>query len=350
MRLAIAALTALAVPARADELANSPVRAGYEPTGRVLDFEARRRWDVEHGVDPMLTYVFDTFAAPQLANCIVASGLLMAELDLALDKLIAPGWGAAYISGVAIHGSGISNELMDVHGVDGNVAPEDVRLFEAWLEQPIGPATLRAGLLAVDQEFVLAARSSTLISATFGMTSQFSANVVGPTYPVGAPGASARLESDDLALRLAIFDGTQSNTRGIPDALGPAMLAIGEVAAGPLELGGWHHDELGTGYYAIVDAQLEPRVGAFARTGYSPDGPVTHYIDAGARVTPSARRPDDFASAGIAFATTAQGMQTLVELTYEMQLGWLTIQPDLQLLLLRDRTVGVLGTRATVVF
>lgn len=56
-------------------------------------------------------------------------------------------------------------------------------------------------------------------------------------------------------------------------------------------------------------------------------------------------------SAGIAFATTADaGPQVLVEATYEMQLGWLTLQPDLQLLLLRDRTVGVIATRATVVF
>ena len=39
-----------------------------------------------------------------------------------------------------------------------------------------------------------------------------------------------------------------------------------------------------------------------------------------------------------------------VEATYEMQVAWFTLQPDLQLLLLRDRTVGVMATRATIGF
>jgi hypothetical protein len=208
---------ALLATAHADELANSPARAGYEPTGRLLDFEARRHLDVDHGVDPMLTYVFETFAAPQLDKRMVAAGLLMLELDLALDKLVGPGWGAAYAAGLAIHGNGLTDELEDVHGVSGNVAPEDVRLFEAWFEQPIGPFTLRAGILSADQEFLVADHSSTLLSATFGITSQFSANALGPVYPVGAPGASGRLEIASVTARLAVYDGTQSNNRGIPN-------------------------------------------------------------------------------------------------------------------------------------
>jgi hypothetical protein len=189
-------LAALTRPAVADEFANSPVRAGYEPTGRLLDFEARQRWDHEYGIDPMLTYVVEAFASPQLDDRIVTAGLLMLELDVAFDLFIGPGWGAAYAAAFAIHGDGLTDELMDVHGVSGNVAPSDVRVFEAWLEQPIGSFTLRAGLLAADQEFVLAEHSSTLLSATFGITSQFSANVVGPVYPVATPGASGGSSSD----------------------------------------------------------------------------------------------------------------------------------------------------------
>jgi carbohydrate-selective porin OprB len=340
----------LASAAHADELANSPVRAGYEPTGRLLDFEGRRHLDVDHGVDPMLTYVFETFAAPQLDKPVVAAGLLMLELDVALDKLVGPGWGAAYVAGLAIHGNGLTDELEDIHGVSGNVAPEDVRLFEAWLEQPVGPFTLRAGILSADQEFLVADHSSTLLSATFGITSQFSANILGPVYPVGAPGASARLETDTITARIAVYDGRQSNSHGIPNELGPDALVIGELGARFLKIGAWHHDSHGTGVYAIADEQMNGYAGAFARVGYSADGPVSHYIDAGIRVTPFSRRPEDLACVGIAFATSPDGAQTVVEATYELQVRWLTLQPDLQLVMLHDRTVGVVATRATVVF
>lgn len=336
--------------AHADERATSPARSGYEPGGRLLDFEVRRRWDEELGIDPMLTYTAELFVAPQLDDRMVNAGLVMAELDVALDKLIGPGWGAAYAAGFAIHGSSPTAELMDVHGISGNTADPDVRLFEAWLEQPIGALTLRAGLLAADQELVLAEASSTLLAATFGITSQFSANVIGPVYPVATPGASARVEVAPVSARLAVYDGTQSNHHGIPTGLGPAYLVIGELGAGPVRIGGWRHDELGDGVYAIANHELDAYVGAFARIGYGPDGPVTHYIDAGIRVTPGPRRPDDVISVGIAFATTEQGGQTLVEATYELRLGWLTLQPDLQLLMLHDRTVGIVATRATVVF
>jgi hypothetical protein len=343
-------LLLLTATANADELANSPARAGYEPTGRLFDFEARRRWDAELGIDPMLTYSAEMFVASQLDDRIISAGLLMAEIDVALDKLIGPGWGAAYAAGFAIHGSSPTAELMDVHGVSGNTAPSDVRLFEAWLEQPIGALTLRAGLLAADQELVLAEASSTLIAATFGITSQFSANAIGPVYPVATPGVSARVELEPVTARLAVYDGTQSNHHGIPSALGPAYLAIGELGVGALMVGGWHHDELGEGVYAIANHELDQHVSAFGRVGYSPDGPVAHYIDAGIRLTPGSWRPDDLVSVGIAFATTEQGAQTLVEATYELQIRWFTLQPDLQLLMLRDRTVGIIATRATVVF
>ena len=348
--MAIALATSWVAPAFADELANSPVRSGYEPTGRLLDSEPRRHLDVDNGIDPMLTYSIETFGAPQLENRAVVAGLAMLELDVALDKLIGPGWGAAYAAGFAIHGKGLSDEVMDVHGISGNTASTDVRLFEAWVEQPVGAFTLRAGLLAADQEFILADRSSTLLSATFGITSQFSANILGPVYPVATPGASGRLELGDVTARLAVYDGTQSNSHGIPTDLGPSRLLLGEIRVGPIKVGGWNHDERGTGVYAIADAQVERYVGAFARAGYSPDAPVVHYLDAGVRITPGTWRPDDLISTAIAFATTETGAQILVEATYECQIKWLTLQPDLQLLMLRERSIGVIATRATIVF
>lgn len=336
--------------ARADELADSPVRAGYEPSARLFDFAARRDWDSVHGIDPMLTYSAELFAAPQLDDHVASAGLAMLEVDVALDKLIGPGWGAAYAAGFAIHGDSLTDELGDVFGVSGNTAPRDVRLFEAWLEQPIGPVTVRGGLLAADQEFVLADHSSTLLSATFGITGQFSANIIGPVYPVATPGLSARLELEPLIARLALYDGTLDNEHGIPTGIGPDSLVIGEVGVGPLRAGAWHHTALGDAIYAVGDLQLEQYVGAFARAGYAPDGPIRTYLDAGVRFVPHRWRAEDVVSIGIAFATTPDGAQTLAEGTYECQVGWLTIQPDAQLVFMHDRTVGIMATRATVVF
>src|SRR3546814_20451371 len=62
-----------------------------------------------------------------------------------------------------------------------------------------------------DLEFVLADRSSLLLGATFGIISQFSANAIGPVYPVSAPALSARLETDRVTSRIGVYDGTLAN-------------------------------------------------------------------------------------------------------------------------------------------
>ena len=325
---------------QADELATSPARPEYEATEKLLMWDGRRRLEAS-GLTVDGTYSLDLFAAPQLRDRFVLGGLFTLEID-ALDRV--------HVSAFAIHGGGVTDELMDLHGTSGNTAPSDVRLFEAWVDQPIGPATVRAGLLAVDQEFVLADRSEVLLGATFGIISQFSLNALGPVYPVAAPGVTARLDLAPIGARVGVYDGTLANTHGIPTGLGPDVLVIGEVQLlERFKLGGWHHTLFGDALYAIADAQLEPDLGAFARIGVSPDGPVETYIDAGIRATPRRWRPGDLVSLGIAFAHAADGAETVVELGYEVQVRWLSVQPDVQLVLIgRDRTVAVFLTRLTV--
>jgi hypothetical protein len=171
-------------------------------------------------------------------------------------------------------------------------------------------------------------------------------------YPVATPGLSGRVELDPVEIRGAVYDGTETNVHGIPTALGPDVLWMGEVVlAGVLKLGAWHHTTRGNGYYAIVDAQLDRLVGAFARVDISPDRLVYTYIDAGIRIGPGPFRPDDMMSIGVVFANTENGAQTAVEATYEAQWRWLTIQPDAQLLLLSGHPAAiVLGTRIGIAF
>jgi len=241
---------------------------------------------------------------------------------------------------------------MDVYGVSNNVALTDVRLFEAWIEQPLGPFTLRAGLLSADQEFVLASHSAVLLNATFGMVAMLSYNLGGPVYPVATPGASMRVETDAITVRAAVYDGDQANARGIPSALGDDALVIAELElVTTFKLGAWQHTDHGRGYYAIVDRQLERHLGTFSRVAVAPDEPIELYVDAGIRIGPGPLRPRDYASVGLAFAGTEAGPQIAIEATYQLLVtGWLTIQPDVQILLLRDRTAAVLATRAVIAF
>jgi carbohydrate-selective porin OprB len=339
---------------KVDPCACSANKPGFFRRGTLTgDWDDLRTRLIDDGIVVQGTYAGEAFAAPGLHDKLVIAGLAVLSLDLDLTKLVDDHAGAVHISGLGIHGNGLTAELMDIYGVSGNVAPSDVRLFEAWIEQPVKQLTLRAGLLSADQEFILARHSTALLNATFGIISQLSYNLQGPVYPVATPGASLRFETDEVTARAAIYDGTQNNVHGMPTGLGPESLVIGEVEYGKLvKVGAWHHSLHGNGYYAIVDHQLERYLGAFVRAGASPSQMVSQYIDAGIRIGPGPFRKPDFIGIGVAFARTrlALGAQTVLEATYQYQMGWLTIQPDVQLLLEHGQHAGIVATRVTIVF
>ncbi|MEO8845694.1 MAG: carbohydrate porin [Kofleriaceae bacterium] len=353
--LACVVVTTAHADVKEDPCACSPAKPGFFRRGNLTgDWDGERDTLKDEGIVPQLVYAGEVFAAPGLDHTFREAGLLALQLDLELEKLVHDGLGQLHASAFAIHGHGLSAELDDIYGVSGNVAPRDVRLFEAWIEQPIQKLTIRAGLLSADQEFILAKHSTALLNATFGIISQLSYNLLGPVYPVATPGVSARLELDGFTARAAIYDGDQLNNHGIPESIGPNSLAIAEVAIGELvQIGVWHHSTRGNGYYAILDHQLERYLAGFVRYGTSPNQFVSQYIDAGLRIGPGPFRAHDFIGLGIAYAKTADpalGEQTVYEATYQAQFGWLTIQPDVQCLLEHTRTAAIFATRATVVF
>jgi carbohydrate-selective porin OprB len=312
----------------------------------------RDQWKAD-GVIVQATYAGEVFAAPGLHDQLVAAGLAVASLDLDFGLLFHDAGATAHVSGLAIHGDGLTAELMDVYGVSGNVAPEDVRLFEAWAEQPFGPVTVRAGLLSADQEFILAKHSTALLDATFGIISQLSFDVEKPVYPFAAPAVSARYETKKLTVRAAVFTQDAEDAHGIPTSLDSTPLAIGEIEWAQLvKLGGWHDGARGDGAYAIIDHGFARRLGAFARVSVSPDQAVTSYVDTGLRIGPGPWRKTDFVGIGLAFARTddpTRGSQTVFEATYQAQFGWLTVQPDFQVLTERPRTTAIFATRVTIV-
>ncbi|MBV8756594.1 MAG: carbohydrate porin [Deltaproteobacteria bacterium] len=338
-----------------DPCACSPNKPGFFRRGTLLGYDDLRADWKDDGFIPQAVYAGEVFAAPGLQKQFVVAGLFSLSVDVDLAKAVHDHLGSVHASVLAIHGDGLSAELADIYGVSGNVAPQDVRVFEAWLEQPLGPVTVRAGLLSADQEYVLAKHSTALLNATFGIISQLSTNLAGhPVYPYAVPGVSARYEGSDVTVRGAVFDGEQKGEHGIPDGIGPESLVIGQVELARLvTVGAWHHSQHGNGYFAILDHQLERYVAAFARVSYSPRQLVSTYIDTGLRIGPGPFRDNDFIGVGVAYAQTSDpmlGSQPLLEATYQAQFGWLTIQPDAQLLMEHPRTTAIVATRVTVVF
>jgi carbohydrate-selective porin OprB len=335
-----------------DPCACSPNKPHFHRASALTgDWGGERQDLLEHGVKIAGTYAPEVYVAPGLDDqSVVGAGLFTVVTDVDLAKLAHDGLGQLHVAGLAIHGHGISERLMDVYGVSNNVAPPGVSLFEAWYEQPIGPLTIRAGNLSSDQEFILAEHSTVLLSGTFGIVALMSADTGGPVYPIAAPGVSARIEAENLVVRAAIYDSGAIENHGIPTDIAGDSLSIGEVQLADLvQLGAWHHTAAGNGYYAIVDHQLEKLLGVFARVAVAPEQPVSRYVDTGVRFRMGPWRPRDFASAGIAWSRTDDGMQTLAEVTYQVLVrGWLTVQPDAQVVLQHQRGSVVMAVRAVI--
>ncbi len=338
-----------------DPCACSPNKPGFHRASALTGDWGGIRTDLfEDGIKFTAAYAAEVFAAPGLAgqasDKIVNAGLASLAVDLELDKLLSDKLGSIHVSGFGIHGHGL--QLMDIYGVSNNVAEDDVRLFEAYIDQPLGPAGFRVGLLSADQEFLIASHSSVLLNATFGIVAIMPYNVGGPVYPQATPGVSAHIDSGAVTFRAAIYDGDRIEDHGIPKKLGSDRMTISEIElASTFKLGAWHHTALGSGYYAIVDKQVAKRLGAFSRISIAPDQSIPFYMDAGIRIGPGPWRKKDFFSIGMAFAQSDLGAQTAFEMTYQFLVtGWLTVQPDLQVELKRDGTAGVIATRAVVAF
>lgn len=337
-----------------DPCACSPNKPGFHRASALTgDWNGVRSDLFEKGVKIQGTYAGEVFAEPGAdQDSVVGAGLGALTLDVDLATLVVDHLGAVHVSGFAIHGHGLSERLMDVYGVSNNVAPPGVRMFEVYYEQPVGHFAVRTGLLAADQELVLAEHSTVLINATFGILAMVSYNIMQPVYPIASPGISARYEADDFTIHAAVYDGSPEQTHGVPTGISGDRLEMGEVGAlGTFKVGAWHHTSLRNGYYAIVDHQLERYLGAFARVSVSPDSKLSLYADTGIRIGPGPLRPRDFAGIGLAFARSERGAQTVVEATYQYLVeGWLTVQPDAQLLLTREGTAAILAARAVIAF
>jgi porin len=328
--------------------------------------------------------------------------------DLLLDWIIdadlnkAVGWtgGSARINPMWLAGDGITGDVGDVTIVSNITGRGGVRMFEAWLQQSLfeNAFSLRAGILAADQEFVLTTAGTLYYNSVFGGPVFLTPNVRWPMYPVGAPGARARIDfTKQLYFQAAVYDGDpgreEFNRTGIRVRLGDEEglfsimetgLTLGETHPIILKAGAFVHsaefeehtsglskDRLHGGYVVAEHRVVPGKVDAFLRLGIAQEDRafVSLGLDCGINLTgliPG--RPADVLGIGFIYArisgdfARAQpdrphwGYESVIEVTYKITFApWLSVQPDVQVILhpggstaLPDATV--VGIRIDVLF
>jgi porin len=237
----------------------------------------------EHGFDVGIEYTGEGFAnvSGGERRGALYQGLLTTTLDFDVEKM--GGWkgGAFHVSGMWIHGTR-PNKVGDIAGLTGaayldpsNIAAYDTyRLYEAWFEQKFldDKLSIRAGQIAVDEEFVVSDYASLFINGTCGWPAFLSATMPsgGPAYPVAGIGARVLVRPiERLTIMAAVTEGdvgeqSLDNRNGTQFRLHhdeEGVFSIYEVAyrlnhekdakglPGIYKLGGWYHsgrfDDLG---------------------------------------------------------------------------------------------------------
>ena len=281
---------------------------------------------------------------------IEAQLLFDAVLDADLETLA--GWtGAkARVNPMWIEGHGLTRERVgDLTLVSNIDAPDGVRVFEAWLEQAVGPVSARAGVLAVDQDFVLSELSALFVNGTFGLPILLTQNAAFSAYPLGALGARVQVEPvEGVYVKAGLFEGSPDdparNRSGLEIRLhdDEGLLYVAEAGwrreDGLLKAGAYGgSDDAPHGLYGVVEQSLLDGLSLFARGGLWASerrSTITRYGELGA-VYAGFRDQDAiglaFVWAKLSDAIPDGRYEAVVELTYKcVILPWLIAQPDVQ--------------------
>lgn len=302
--------------------------------------------------------------------------LLRVDATADLDRIA--GWHGATAILTFEAGTGAQPNLLagTLEGIDNaETSLNRPRLFQAYLQQELGKATVKLGFVDLNSDFYATESSALLLAPPFGIGSELGAS--GPNGPSIFPSTAPTISLKLAPARNFYLQGAVVNAeaRVIGDPGGPApllrdgALLIGEAGwtgnGGKVALGGWAYTQRqddqreidlagdpvkrrAWGIYGLYEQPLGGEVTAFLRGGLS-DGDTTAFagsIQAGVivnHVVPG--RPDSRLSAGVHAAFLARKFRDNMadagepqhaiepgwELTYEDQLtSWLTVQPDVQ--------------------
>ena len=283
----------------------------------------------------------------------------LTDLDLMLTLETEPllGWkgGTVFLYGIGLMSSGSPSENAgDTQTLDNIDAPEEWRLYEAWIQQELldGRMSLLAGLYDVAGEFDVVESASLFLNSSFGTGKDLSqSGRNGPSiFPVTSLGV--RLEARPIPeayLRLAVLDGVPGDPDDSRSGKGYlslrsddglfAIAELGGVTGGAAEgdtpdtklaCGGWYYSAKSDrtrgfeddgdprqrrgnfGVYLLGERQIYREPGAperglslLARVGYADPGlnEVGAYVGGGAVYTGLFReRPEDRLGLGVAAA------------------------------------------------
>lgn len=310
-----------------------------------------------------------------------------------------------HIDWISYHGGQPSVDLVGAFPIDsvsGWEAEEFVRFYEMYLEQELfdGALLIDVGQLVADNDFFVAHTASNFLNASFGNFVS-----VGPVYPVAAPGVYARIRpGDGWVVRAGAYTADpgddESSNFGFDWKISSDAGATlyGEVAMQrrPLGLPGTYtvgaigdtsefldFESGGTadGVYQlhamidqalVLDANGQPRLAGFVRAAFAPQDDrvrARYHVDGGLVLFgPLPGRERDVLGVACSFLDFANDYvrsqraagqrvsrhETVLELTYRAQVtGWLTVQPDLQVLLdphFSRSDAVVLGFDAVITF
>lgn len=327
-------------------------------------------------------YTADTVGA--VTGVTPKAGRYLDNLDMTADVDLgaAVGWqGATLHAHVLSNQGGAPNALAGtLQGIDNiEVSDTRVRLFQLWVQQDLGPASVRAGLYDLNSEFYASEAAGLLIHPSFGIGSELAAT--GPKGPSIFPSTALSVRVN-LALggrgyaRAAVLNATSGvpgDRGGVDLDFDEGLLAIAEAGLeGPTRLGvgAWRYsqrqdhiralDRAGApvrrraqGVYLLGERRLfgrnaGPEGTAFLRIGLS-DGQTTPFRggwQAGVLVArPFAARPHGLLAIGVQQGVLSGPFranlrdggprparaETGAEVTYSDRISRrITVQPDLQ--------------------
>jgi len=312
------------------------------------------------------------------------NGLASFGIDADLGQAI--GWQGLTLrlSGIELHGSGISSRVGDMLGVSNIEGYSSVRLYESWMEKSFAgeSLSLRAGLLLADEEFSTLDTADPFLNATFGWPEFISMNTVntGPAFYIPALGLRLLWEpSESWYGHIGVFDGDTFDSQEGDDTInrhglhlepgnGQGSFGMAEVGyrhnqaedadglPGIYKLGGWWHSgefedfRDGTsqngihGVYASGEQMVyreysDQGLSLFVRAGFAPENrsEVAHSFQlGGSYVGLIPGRDIDTTVLGLSQAQISNDLlgrttETVVELAYEYLMSDdFIIQPSVQ--------------------
>lgn len=336
-----------------------------------------RRSLSERGITFGFVHTFDVFSNLQggIRTGTVAGGKLEAMFGVDFGKLAGIEGLGFFANAFQLHGdSGPGRNLVGNRNTISNIeALPTTRLSEAWFEQKFagGRASLRAGQIVVDTEFLFSQYFSFFVTSDWPTNPAVNIPNGGAAYPLSTPGVRLKVDpTPDTTLLMAVFNGDPAgpclvdpetcNHYGLNFRVNDPPFAIAEGQwrynqdpkapgpAGGLRFGGWYHfgkfndlrfDSAGVslaspiagtariyrgdvGVYGVIDHQLYRPPGGdadtgvlmFGRAAYSPPNRNLNdlYIDGGlifAKMNPA--RPNDAFGASFLYAHMSRNARGL---------------------------------------